>query len=75
MSSTFTPEPSAMRRLRLELSTEGVSRSYGVMDWMMAAVRAMAFSSTCAPLSAPAFMPGIMAAISSSEPIFFSCES
>lgn len=27
-----------MRRLRLELSTEGVSRSYGVMDWMMAAV-------------------------------------
>ena len=58
-----------MRRLRLELRTEGFSRSYGVIDWMMASVRTMAFSSICAPLSAPAFMPGIMPAISSSEPM------
>ena len=73
--TTSRPQPAAMRFLRLALRICGFSRSSGVMDWMMAAVRAMAFSSTCAPLSAPAFMPGIMAAISSSDPMFFSCES
>ncbi len=44
------------------------------MDWMIASVRAMAFSSTCAPLSAPAFMPGIMPAISSRVPMPLSCD-
>ena len=58
-----------MRRLRLWLRTAGFSRSYGVIDWMIASVRESAFSSTAAPLSAPMFMPGIMPAMSSRLPM------
>ena len=37
-SSTFTPAPAATRFFRLALSEAGLSRSRGVMDWMMASV-------------------------------------
>ena len=67
MSSTLVPEPAAMRRLRLWLSRAGLSRSAGVMDWMMASVRARAFSSTWTFFMLP--MPGIMASMSCMEPM------
>ena len=67
--STFTPAPAAMRRLRLWLSTDGFSRSKGVIDWMIASVREMAFSSSCAFLRAPMFIPGIMPARSCRLPM------
>ena len=58
-----------MRFFRLLFSREGFSRSAGVMDRMMASVRARAFSSTLAPSSALAFMPGSIPAMSDREPM------
>ena len=69
ISTTLVPLPAAMRFLRLLFSTFGLSRSYGVIDWMIASMRESAFSSTCAPCSALASMPGIIPARSCIEPM------
>ena len=71
MSTTPTPAPAAMRRLRLEFRIEGFSRSAGVIERMIASVCAMAFSSIFAPVSALASSPGIIPARSCSDPMFF----
>ena len=71
-STTCTPEPAATRFLRLELSSAGFSRSAGVIERMIASCRAISRSSNFAPLSAPAFIPGIIAAMLSRSPMFFS---
>ena len=64
-----------MRFLRLEFKMAGLSRSPGVMDWMIASMRPMAFSSTFAPERALASMPGIMPAMSCREPMPLICWS
>ena len=61
-----------MRFLRELPRMAGFSLSFGVMERMMASVRAMAFSSTFAPLRPLAFMPS-MPAMSSMEPMPLSC--
>ena len=75
ISTTLVPAPAAMRFLRLEFRMAGLSRSPGVMDWMIASMRPMAFSSTFAPERAFASMPGIMPAMSCREPMPLSCWS
>ena len=50
---------------------EGLSLSFGVIDWMMASVCAICFSSIFAPARAFASTPGSMPSISSIEPMFF----
>ena len=45
MSVTVMPEPLAMRSLREPFSSLGFARSAGVIDWMIAYVRTISFSS------------------------------
>ena len=75
MSTTWVPEPAAMRFFRLLFSREGSSRSAGVMDRMMASVRERAFSSTLAPSRALASTPGSIPAMSAREPMLLICTS
>ena len=72
MSTTVVPEPAAILFLRLELRIAGFSRSARVMDRMMASCRAMALSSSFAPLRALASMPGIMLRTLSRSPMLLS---
>ena len=74
-STTSRPQPAAMRRLREALRIWGFSRSFTVMDWMMALLCSICFSSIWLASNPLPRLPGSMEAIWLRSPIFCSCSS
>ena len=73
MSLTCMPEPRAMRVRREPLRSLWLSRSAGVIDWMIASVRTISRSSKLSIWSRICPMPGSMVSIFFMEPMFLSC--
>ena len=72
-SWTCTPAPVAIRRLRLALSSSGLARSAGVIEWIMPCIRRMSrsarFMSACP--AAACICAGSLSSSDDSPPIFF----